>query len=84
MRSMSQNSLYTPEYFVWINKEDELARPSKEGLTRLEDLVVALHLYHEIMPHYLVTTAMHRQLVPGTVNHILSPNEDDDRVIEYI
>nr|XP_018632643.1 probable DNA-directed RNA polymerase subunit delta [Nicotiana tomentosiformis] len=27
---MGQNSWCTPEYYIWINEEDELARPSRE------------------------------------------------------
>ncbi|XP_009614920.1 uncharacterized protein [Nicotiana tomentosiformis] len=39
---MGQNSWCTPEYYVWINEEEELARPSREGIAWLEDAVVSL------------------------------------------
>lgn len=52
---MGQNPWCTPEYFVWINEEDELAQPRRERLTELEDLAAALQIYHEILPHYLIT-----------------------------
>lgn len=48
------------------------------------DDISTLQIYHEIFPHYLVTIAIHRQVVPSSVNHILPPPEDDDRMIEYI
>lgn len=68
---MGQNSWCTPKYFVWINEEVELAWPSKEGLAWLEDAAAALQIYHEILPYYLVTTSMHRQVVLGSVDHML-------------
>jgi len=81
---MGQNSWCTPEYYVWINEEEELTRPSREGITWLEDVMVALKIYHEILPYYLVTTSMHRQVVPRSIDHMLPPAEDDDRIVECI
>lgn len=81
---IGQNSWCTPEYFVWINEEDELARLSREGLAGLENSVAALQIYHEILPHYLVTTTMHKHLVLGSVDHMLPLLDDDNQIIEYI
>lgn len=61
-----------------------MARPSREGLTGLEDATIILQIYHKIIPHYLVTIIMHRQVVLGSVDHILPPPGDDDQVIEHI
>jgi len=84
MMSMRQNSLCTPEYFVWITKEDQLARPSREGLAGLEDSRAALQVYNRILPHYLVTPTMHQQVVQGSIDHILLLSDDDNRIVEYI
>lgn len=84
MMPMVQNSWCITEYFMLINEEDELSRPSREGMIGLEDVAAALQIYHEIFSHYLVTTAMYRQVIPWSIDHMLPPPEDDDRVIEYI
>nr|XP_033515016.1 uncharacterized protein LOC117279573 [Nicotiana tomentosiformis] len=81
---MGQNPWCTSEYFVWIDEEDKLAKLSREGLTGLEDSAISLKIYHEILPYYLLTTAMHQQVVPRSVDHMLPPPDDDDQVIEYI
>lgn len=73
-----------PEHFVWINKEGEFARLSREGLNGLEDSVAALQIYHEILPHYLFTTDMYWQVVTRSVDHMLPLPDDDDQLIEYI
>lgn len=78
---MGQNSWCTPEYFVWINEEYELVRPSREGLGGLKDSAAALQIYHEILPHYLVTTTMHQHVVSGSVNHMFPPPDDDNQIV---
>lgn len=81
---MGQNPWCTPECFVWINEEDELASPSREGLTELEDSAVALQIYHKILPYYLITTAMYQQVISGSIDHMLPPLDKDNQVMEYI
>lgn len=68
---------------MWISEEDQLATPSWEGLAELEDLRV-LQVYHEILPHYLVTSTIHQQVVLGSVDHMISPPDDDNQIVEYI
>lgn len=81
---MGKSPWCMPEYCVCFNNEDKLDRSNREGLTGMEDSTADLQIYYEIIPHYLVTTAMYRQVVSGSVDHILPPPNDDYRVIEYI
>lgn len=66
-----------------MSEGDPIAWLSREGLPGREDLRVALQVYHEVLPHYLVTPPMYHQAIPESAGYLLPPSDDKD-MVEYL
>lgn len=57
---------------------DLIDRPSREGLTGLEDVKPALQVHHEILPHIFITPPICHHVVLRLVDYMILQSDDED------
>ncbi|XP_060203223.1 uncharacterized protein LOC132631613 isoform X1 [Lycium barbarum] len=77
---MGDESWCTLEYYAWYNVGGLTLLPTEDGFDGLTNDDVATWLTVEIFPFMNVNNNMYRQVVPGSVNHLIQLVEEEDPV----
>lgn len=75
---IGQKTWCTSGYYAWKVEGGTITRPSWERILGLVDYGMVCQVARKILPHMYLTTSMYRQVVLGSMDCMIPPDDNDD------